>query len=262
MKILFDSHCHIDDEAYDDCRQLLMEEIEASQLAFLADIGTNEESSLACIANAAKYPYVYAAVGYHPAEVEKLNEESFARLRELCKQPKVVAIGEIGLDYYWEDNPPKELQRYWFGRQIDLAKELGMPICIHSREADQECLDLLKEHNAFDGSIKVLLHCFSGSAELAKQYRKLGAYISMAGPVTYKNNRKGPEVVEAIGLDHLLIETDSPYLTPVPLRGQTNKPVNVKYTAEKIADILGLSFEEVAETTMANAKEFYGITDC
>ena len=183
------------------------------------------------------------------------------QLRLLAREPKIVAIGEIGLDYHWEDNPPREVQRECFEAQIELAKEIDMPICIHSRDADQETMDILKAHDAFTKTAGVLLHCFSGSAELAKQYIKLGAWISIAGPVTYKNNRKTIEVVESVPLERLLIETDSPYLSPEPMRGKPNNPGNVKYTAAKIAAIKNISFDEVADATYKNANLFYRIKD-
>jgi len=220
-------------------------------------IGCDIPSSLDAISRAEKDPKVFAAVGFHP-EFANIwhSEKPKAELIRLAALPKVVAIGEIELDYHYEDNPKREIQRECFEDQIELAKALGLPICIHSRDADQETMDILKAHECFK-SIHVLLHCFSGSAELARQYVKLGAWISIAGPVTYKNNKKTVEVVREVPLERLLIETDSPYLSPEPLRGKPNCPGNVKYTALKIAEIKNIGFEEAANASYENACEFY-----
>ena len=225
----------------------------------LCNIGCDLKSSIDSVSWTKKDDRVYGTVGLHPEFANEWNDETREEIVKLSKEEKIVAIGEIGLDYHWEDNPNKEAQRKCFEEQIEMAKEIKMPICIHSRDADQETMDLLKKHDAFNSLPGVLLHCFSGSAELAKQYIKLGAYISIAGPVTYKNNRKTIEVVKEVPLDRLLIETDSPYLSPEPLRGHPNCPNNVKYTAMKIAEIKGISFDEVAEATFANACRFYSI---
>ena len=275
---LFDSHCHFTDPGFDDCRDQLADEIRAVGLT-ITDIGTDLKTSLAAADAAKRWEFCYAAAGYHPAEVEGLTEETLAECLKLYSLPKVVAIGEIGLDYYWEDNPPRELQQHWFRRQLQEARRLGAPVCIHSRDADGDTMDILREEifsktpvkagecgsasgcaqNSAPAPVKVLMHCYSGSAEMARQYVKLGAKISMAGPVTYKNARRNVEVVEALDLSDLLIETDSPYLSPVPMRGKQNRPPYVRFTAEKIAEIKGISVEEVAEVTYRNACDFYGI---
>jgi len=270
--MLFDSHCHFTDPGFDDCRDRLADEIRAMGLT-ITDVGTDLKTSAAAADAAQRWDFCYAAVGYHPAEVEDLTEETLAECLKLYSLPKVVAIGEIGLDYHWEDNPPRDLQQHWFRRQLQEARRLGAPVCIHSRDADGDTMDILREEifsktparsaQSADGSVpapvKVLMHCYSGSAEMARQYVKLGAKISMAGPVTYKNARRNVEVVEALDLSDLLIETDSPYLSPVPMRGKQNKPPYVRFTAEKIAQIKGISVEEVAEITYRNACAFYGI---
>ena len=248
MARLFDSHCHLENDMPHDIDKMVY-------------IGCDLDSSLESIEWTKKEARIYGTVGFHPEFANQWNLDQQNKIEQLAKEDKIVAIGEIGLDYHWEDNPSRELQRKCFEDQIELAKKLKMPICIHSRDADQETMDILKAHDAFDKTGGVLLHCFSGSAELAKQYIKLGAWISVAGPVTYKNNRKTIEVVNVVPLDRLLIETDSPYLTPEPFRGKPNCPENVKYTAMKIAEIKGISFEEVADTTYSNACRFYSITD-
>ena len=276
-KLLFDSHAHINEERFEgEKRRELCEQIRQSKLNYVMDIGFDLESSLQAVKDAAENDFCYAVVGVHPHDAKSMDEAVLAMIRGLAKKPKVQAIGEIGLDFHY-DNSPRDEQRYWFRKQIQLAVELQMPIVIHSREADQEVMDILKEEGAFskartdafppqpDGTpdARVLLHCFSGSKELGRQYVALGATLSIAGPVTYKNNRKTVEVVEAIDLSKLLIETDSPYLTPEPIRKEhrTNLPLYVEHTARKVAEIKGISFEEVALATTANAKRFFGIED-
>ena len=271
--MLFDSHCHFTDEAFDGTRDELAAQIRAAGLT-IVDIGTNLDTSLACASAAEKYEFCYAAVGYHPAEVEGLTDEILDKCLELYHLPKVVAIGEIGLDYHYDDGPDRGLQQLWFRKQLQQAVRLGAPVCIHTRDADADTLQILKEEifnkktaeteqtDQRDVTVekpRVLMHCYSGSAELARQYVKLGAKISIAGPVTFKNARRNIEVVEAVDLKDLLIETDSPYLAPVPMRGKQNIPPYVEYVARKIAEIKGLSFEEVADATYRNACEFYGI---
>lgn len=267
----------------DEARAEMVRAIENSELDYVMDIGFDLPSSKLAVDHAAKYPWCYAAVGCHPHDTDTMDDMQLALIKGLAKKKKVMAIGEIGLDFHF-DHSPRDVQREWFRRQIRLANELKMPIAIHSREADQEVLDILKEEGAFSDERKswfperpdttgfiskqpgtcrdarVLLHCFSGSAELGRQYVKLGATISIAGPVTYKNNRKTVGVVEALPLDFLLVETDSPYLTPEPFRGKKNDPSKVEFTARKVAEIKGLTVEEVAAATKANAMRFYGIT--
>lgn len=288
--MLFDSHAHLNNEDMTpETRAAVVEAIEQSSLDYVMDIGFDLASSRVAAEHAAKYPWCYAAVGCHPHEAKGMDDLQLALLKSLAKKPKVMAIGEIGLDFHY-DHSPRDLQREWFRKQIRLANELKMPIVIHSREADQEVMDILKEEGAFSEARKswfpkrpdptgyagggkaddrrqagsgddarVLLHCFSGSRELGKQYVKLGATLSVAGPVTYKNNRKTAAVVEEIPLDFLLVETDSPYLTPEPFRGKRNTPPMVEHTARKVAQLKGLTLEETAARTAENAKRFYGI---
>ena len=286
MLKIYDSHAHANEDSFtSEERAEFIERIGAAvengDLSYINDIGFNLESSEMAVQHAAKYPWCYAVVGLHPHEADSYTEEQLLRIKELATQPKVVAIGEIGLDFHY-DNSDRDAQRYWFRRQIRLANELAMPIVIHERDAGSEVMEILKEEGAFDkarsakfplrpgsmlpgGSIemlpdaRVLLHCFSGSAEFGKQYVKLGATLSIAGPVTYKNARKTVEVAEQIPLEFLLVETDSPYLSPVPHRGERNHPVNVIHTAEKVAEIRGIDVETVANTTRENAMRFFNI---
>ena len=267
----------------DEEREETVRAIENSQLDYVMDIGFDLTSSKLAVDHAARYPWCYAAVGVHPHDTEGMDDMQLAMIKGLAKKNKVMAIGEIGLDFHY-DYSPRDEQREWFRKQIRLANELRMPIVIHSREADQEVMDILKEEGAFSderkswfperpdttGYVKsdtaapdarVLLHCFSGSAELGRQYVKLGATLSIAGPVTYKNNRKTVQVVEEIPIEFLLVETDSPYLTPVHFRGKRNTPLFVELTAAKVAEIKGITLEEAAEKTKENAMRFYGIRE-
>lgn len=294
--MLFDSHAHINEASYSpEERAELIKTIEASDVDYVADIGYDLASSKLAVEHAARYPWCYAVVGCHPHDAKSMDDMELAMYKGLARKKKVVAIGEIGLDFHY-DHSPRDIQREWFRRQIRLANQLKMPIVIHSREADQETMDILKEEGAFSEERKswfpkrpdpsgytlkkseavkktsddpadhmaddarVLIHCFSGSAELAAQYVKLGATISVAGPVTYKNNRKTVAVVTEVPMDFLLVETDSPYLSPEPLRGRRNMSPNVKYTAQKVAEIKDMTLEEVAAKTKENAMRFYGIT--
>ena len=279
--MLFDSHAHINNDGYtDEERSELIREIENSPLDYVTDVGFDLPSSQMAAAHAAALPWCYAAVGVHPHDAETMTEETLSAIGDLAAQPKVKAIGEIGLDFHY-DYSPRDVQEYWFRRQIRLANELKMPIVIHSREADQKTMDVLKEEGAFsaerraafprrmvlgdDGGLseeddaRVLLHCFSGSSELGRQYVKLGATLSVAGPVTYKNNRKTVEMAAAIPIGYLLVETDSPYLTPVPFRGKPNKSPYVEYVVRKIAEIKGIAYEEAARITAENAKRFFDV---
>ncbi len=254
---LFDSHCHISDEAFDENRDALIDEIRASSVALCVDVGSDLKTSLQCAAQAEKTEFIYAAAGCHPHEAKDFSNAQMEQIFGLLAQPKVKAWGEIGLDYHY-DFSPRDVQQYWFAAQLSAAKELGCPIIIHSREAEEDTMRILKDSGIF-GRCRVVIHCFSGSAELARQYVKLGADISLAGPVTFKNARRPVEVVQTIPLERLFVETDSPYMAPVPFRGQTNTPVHVEEVAKKFAEIKGISLEEAAETTFRNACGFYGI---
>ena len=256
--MLFDSHAHLDVPEFDGDREELFERLVTEcDISYVVNPGVNLETSKRAVELAQKYPWLYAAVGFYPQETGGMDEDMLFLLEGLAKKDKVVAIGEIGLDYDWK-TVPHDVQQYWFRRQIQLAIRLGMPIAIHDREAHGDVMRILKEEKAFENT-RVLMHCYSGSAELARQYLKLGCYFSIAGPVTYKNVKKAPEVIAAIPLDHMCIETDSPYLTPMPFRGRRNDPSYVRYTVQKIAELKGVTFEEVATATCETAKRFYGI---
>ncbi len=254
--MLFDSHAHMYSVKFDKDRDEVFKRIQEAGVKYILNAGADLETSMKAIDFARRYDMFYASVGCHPHDVKELDDETLLLFKGLAKKPKVCAIGEIGLDYYY-DHSPRDVQQYWFRKQIQLAHEVNMPIIIHDRDANEDTFRILREENAFD--LGVVMHCFSGSAELAKQYVKLGANISIAGTVTFKNARKVKEVVEAVPIEHLFIETDAPYLTPEPFRGKRNESTNVQYVAEKIAEIKGMSYEEVAEITTENAKKFFHI---
>lgn len=255
--MLFDSHAHIDSSKFNEDREFVINRSRANDVGLIMNPGADLESSKMAVELANKHDFIYASVGVHPHDAESMDDSMLDEIRKLAvSSEKVRAIGEIGLDYHY-DFSPRDVQKKWFIAQLALAKELKMPVIIHDREASHDVLESLKAENAFEYG--VLMHCFSGSVELAKEYLKLGAYISIAGPVTFGNNKKTPEVVKIIPENRLLIETDSPYLTPSPFRGKRNEPMYVKHTCEKIADILGLDYENVANSTYRNACEFFGI---
>lgn len=273
--MLFDSHAHLNNESYKEGqREKLFKEIEASNVSFVMDVGFDLASSALAVKHAQRFPWCYAVVGCHPHDAKNFDEDQLELIKGLAEKPESKAIGEIGLDYYRNISPVED-QRYWFSRQIQLANQLKMPIVIHDRDAHGEVMEILKEEGAFSderkswfpqrpGSLgnedaRVLLHCYSGSKDQAIQYVKLGATISIAGPITYSNARKLVEVAVEVPLEYLLIETDSPYLTPVPFRGKPNTSMNVEYVAKKIAEIKGITFQEVANETRDNAIRFFDI---
>lgn len=254
--MLIDSHAHLDDERFDEDRDLVIKSLKDNGIDLVINVGADLQTSINSVDLAEKYDNIYAAVGVHPHSAKEMDENTIQVFKELAKKDKVIAIGEIGLDYYY-DNSPRDVQRKWFIEQIKLAKELNLPIIIHTRDAAKETFDILKE--AQDGSLRALLHCYSGSIEMALDYIKLGFYISLGGPVTFKSANIPKEVAQAVPLDKLIIETDSPYLTPEPYRGKRNEPKHVKHVAETISELRGISFEELVSATSKNTKELFGI---
>lgn len=248
----FESHAHYDDERFDDDRDELLASFPAEGIETVVNSSSDIASSRASIALAEKYPFFYASVGVHPHEVSKMREEDIDTLRELSKHPKVVAIGEIGLDFYY-DLSPRDDQRYWFKRQLALAEELDMPAIIHSRDASQECFDIISASNVRKG----VIHCYSGSAPMAQDYADMGFYIGIGGSLTFKNNKKTVEVVEKLPLEKILIETDSPYLAPVPYRGRRNDSRLLKYVVEKISEIKNVPEIDICNITKNNAVELF-----
>lgn len=248
----FESHAHYDDERFDEDRDTLLASFPAEGIETVVNASSDIKSSKASIALSEKYPFFYAAVGVHPHEVENITEADIDKLRELSKHPKVVAIGEIGLDYYY-DLSPRDLQRHWFKRQLELADELKMPVIIHSRDAAQECFDIIKNSNVRNG----VIHCYSGSVEMAEEYIKMGFYIGVGGSLTFKNNKKGVETVERIPIEKILIETDSPYLAPVPYRGKRNDSRLLKYVVERISQIKNIPENDICNITKNNAQNLF-----
>ncbi len=255
---MIDSHAHLDDEDFDVDREEVIGGLEAAGIDLVVNIAADLPSSEASVALAKEHPRIYATVGVHPHEAKTYDDEVEARLRELAKEEKVVALGEIGLDFHY-DFSPRDVQRQVFKRQLALAHELGLPIVIHSREADQETFDLIKAHMEEHPEDRVLIHCYSGSVELMREYTKRGAYIALGGTTTFKNARVPKEVAKEVPLTKLLLETDSPYLTPVPYRGKRNEPKYVRLVAENIANLRGIDVEELVEHTDANTRAFYGL---
>ena len=253
--MLFDTHAHYDDEAFDDDRRELLAAMPDRNVGLIVNPGCTVESSRTAVALAAEFPHVYAAVGIHPENCGGFAPEQMDEIRALAKGDKVVAIGEIGLDYYWPENPPRELQQQVLRAHLALAQELGLPVIIHDREAHADSLSIVKEFPAVTG----VFHCFSGSVEMARELLKLGWMLSFNGAVTFKNARKAPEVIGEVPMDRLMIETDAPYLTPVPFRGKRNDSSYVHLVAEKIAQIKGISPDEVEQATWENGKRFFGI---
>lgn len=256
--MLFDTHAHLDSKRFNKDRDEVIKRATQEGVDIIINPGADFETSVASCDLAEKYDNIYAAVGVHPHDSKTLDDSMLLLLKSMARKEKVVAIGEIGLDYHY-DNSPREIQRKWFREQIRMAKSLQLPIIIHSRDADQEVFDILSEEDPYETG--VVLHCFSGSAELAKAYIKKGAYISIAGPLTFKNNKKTTRVVKEVPLERLFIETDAPYLTPEPNRGKRNEPSYVQYVCDKIAQIKEVSYEAVAIQTKKNALKFFNIEE-
>lgn len=255
--MIFETHAHYDDEQFDMDREALLLSMPEQGVGTIVNVSATYASCQRVVDLVQKYPFMYAAVGIHPDEVGSLNEERFQQMKELCKQEKVVAVGEIGLDYYW-DNESHDLQKEWFVRQLDLARELKLPVLIHSREAAADTMEIMKQYGQ---GLKGVIHCFSYSKEMAAEYVKMGFYIGVGGVVTFKNARKLKETVEEIPLTSIVLETDCPYLAPVPYRGKRNNSAYIKYIAEEIAVIKGISYEEVVEQTEKNARDLYNLTE-
>lgn len=252
----FDTHAHYDDEKFDLDRDEVLRDMVNHHVGLIVDPGCTVESSKAAIALAEKYPFVYAAVGIHPENCQGASDEDFAAIEALTAHPKVVAIGEIGLDYYWEKTPEgRAFQREVLQRQLEMAQRLDLPAIIHDRDAHQDCMNAVRDNPNARG----VFHCYSGSLEDAKVLVKKGWMLSFGGSSTFKNARRAPEVIQGIPLEYLMLETDSPYLAPVPNRGKRNDSRNLPYIAAKIAELKGISVEEVQRVTTENGKRFFGI---
>ena len=255
--MLFDTHAHYDAEQFDGDREAVLAGLVRRGVSLAVNPGCDVPSSRAAVALARAWAFLYAAVGYHPENCAPYDPAELDLFREWAKDPRVVAIGEIGLDYYWEENPPREHQRRVFRDQMALAEELDLPVIVHDREAHADSLAVVREFPRVRG----VFHCFSGSAEMAEELVRLGWMVSFTGVLTYKNARRAVEAARAVPLERIMIETDSPYMAPAPHRGKRNDSGYVRHVCEKLAEIKGISFEECARITLENGKRFYGIAE-
>jgi TatD DNase family protein len=254
--MIFETHAHYEDDAFDIDREELLESLPKQGIEYVVDVSSGIKTVDKVLALADQYPYIYAAVGIHPSDSMELNEERFLWLKERAKHPKSVAIGEIGLDYYW-DTPDREIQKVWFERQMELAKEVKLPLIIHSRDAANDTYCMMKEAKA--DNIGAIIHCFGYGVEQARQYLNMGFYLGIGGVITFTNGKKLKEVVDYAPLEQLVLETDCPYLSPVPHRGKRNNSLYLPYVAQEIARIKQVDYDTVLKVTKENAKRFYGI---
>lgn len=256
--MIFESHAHYDDKAFNEDKDELLNNLYKEGIQYIVNVGSSMESSKETINLTRKYPFIYGSIGVHPSETKDLSKSDMKWLLKSSQLEKIVAIGEIGLDYYW-DTPKRDIQKHWFIEQMELAKKVKLPAIIHSREAAKDTFDMIKDVKLDE--VGGVVHCFSYSKELAKQFLDLGFYIGVGGVVTFKNGRKLKEVVEYTPLESILIETDAPYLSPEPNRGKRNSSLNLKYIASEIARIKNIDYDEVIESTKDNAMKLFKIAD-
>lgn len=252
-KMIFDTHAHYDDEAFDSDRDELVAGLVERGIGHVVNVGSSLASTRTTLELVEKYPFFYGAVGVHPSETEELDEDGINWLREVSGRERIVAIGEIGLDYHWPE-PDRGLQKQWFIRQLELAREEGLPVIIHSRDAAQDTLEIMKEYGRDLGGV---IHCFSYGVELAREYLRMGYFIGVGGVLTFKNARKLKEVVQFMPIEQMVLETDCPYLAPVPYRGKRNCSLYLPYVVQAVSEIKGITPEKVVEITEANARRLY-----
>lgn len=252
--MIFESHTHLDDRAFDEDREEMIRKLKESEVSYIMNISASLDSAKRSLELAKKYDFIYTSIGIHPCETKELNEENFSEMVSFLNEEKVKAIGEIGLDYYWNE-PEREIQQYWFRRQLRLAHEYDYPVIIHSRDAAFDTYQVMREENA--DKLKGVIHCYSYSKETARDYLNWNYYFGIGGVITFQNAKKLKEAVEYIPLENIILETDSPYLSPVPYRGKRNSPLNLPLIAEAIARIKKVTDEEVKQVTMENAKKLY-----
>ena len=252
--MLFDSHAHYNDEKFDADRDELLSSMPENNVGLIMNSCSSLDEVPLIFDICEKYPFVYASVGVHPHEVENMTKDDITTLKGYAKNPKVKAIGEIGLDYYY-DFSPRDVQKKWFARQVALAKELNMPVIIHDRDAHKDCMDILRDCNVREAG--GVFHCYAGSVEMAREILDWGMYIAFGGTLTFKNSVRPVEAARYVPLDRIVIETDCPYLTPVPNRGKRNSSLYIHYVAEKLAEIRGMSAEEIENITYENAKRCF-----
>ena len=252
--MIFDTHAHYDDKAFDDDREELIKNLMDEGVERVVNVGASMDSCERTLELTKQYSFIYGALGIHPSDTGELTEEDIAFIKRECSSDKIVAVGEIGLDYYW-DTPDRDIQKKWFVKQLDLAKELSLPVIIHSRDAAKDTLDIMKAEHAED--IGGVIHCFSYEAEMAREYLNMGFYIGVGGVVTFKNGRKLKEVVEYTPIERIVTETDCPYLAPVPYRGKRNSSLYIPLVVEEIAAIKNMSVEDVYRITCRNGYDLY-----
>ena len=256
--MIFDTHAHYDDAAFDEDREELIAALPAGGIGTVVNVGASLESTKTTLELARRYPYFYGAAGVHPNETGELTERDMEWLKGICREPKIVAVGEIGLDYHW-DEPERGVQKKWFVRQLELAREVKLPVIIHSREAAKDTLDLMKGERAEE--IGGAIHCFSYGVEMAREYLDMGFFIGIGGVLTFSNGKKLKEVAAYAPLDRIVLETDCPYLAPVPNRGRRNSSLNLPYVAEALAEIKGVTREEIEIQTCRNARRLYRLEE-
>lgn len=252
--MIFDTHAHYDDEAFNEDREAVIKSLAAAGVETVVNIGASMASSETTLELTRNYPFIYGTAGVHPSETAELDEEKFQRLKEIVREPKIVAVGEIGLDYYWE-KPAHDIQKNWFERQLELAREVNLPVVIHSREAAKDTLEIMKAVKA--GDMSGVIHCFSYGKDMAREYLDMGFFLGIGGVLTFKNAKKLREVVEYAPMAQLVLETDSPYMAPEPNRGKRNTSANLPYVVNMMAEIKGLSPEDVIAATEKNARRLY-----
>lgn len=252
--MIFDTHAHYNDQAFDEDREKLIQSLPENGIGLVVNIGANLESTKESIKLAETYPFFYASAGVHPSDTAELNEENLAWLEECANRKKVVAVGETGLDYYW-DEPDRNIQKEWFERQMEMAREVKLPVIIHSRDAAKDTLNMMKAVRA--GEIGGVIHCFSYSVEMAREFLNMGFYLGIGGVLTFKNAKRLKEVAEYAPLDRIVLETDCPYMAPSPNRGKRNSSLNLPYVAEELARIKGMTVEEIEQVTFENGKSLY-----
>ena len=256
--MIFETHAHYDDAKFDTDREMLLAELPQRGISPVINVGSSIATTKTTLSLAQEYPFLYAAVGVHPSDVDDLNEDTYAWLKQQTTLQKTVAVGEIGLDYYWDKEPEIQAkQRYWFVRQLALAQQADLPVIIHSRDAAEDTMQIMEK--AYEDGIKGVIHCYSYSPEMAQEYVKLGYHIGLGGVVTFKNAKKVKETARQIPLERILLETDSPYMAPTPFRGKRNNSAYIDYVAQEIADLKGISKEEVIAVTEENAKKLFAI---
>lgn len=252
--MIFESHAHYDDEAFNEDRETLLASMQENGIGTIINVGASIASTQSTIALTQQYPFLYGAAGVHPSETAELDEDKLCWLEQQCRREKIVAVGEIGLDYHWPE-PDRALQKYWFEKQLEMAARVNLPLIIHSREAAKDTLDIMKAHHTQDS--RGVIHCFSYTKEIAQEYIAMGYYIGIGGVITFSNAKKLKETAAAIPIEKILLETDCPYLAPVPNRGKRNSSLNLPYVAQEIAQIKGISREEVVSITCENAQRLF-----